>query len=162
MRGRLAVAATLLMGLACWAGGASLPDGANTLVRQIVQSLIDGGKHVPFAVADKVFALDNGETHSGEELKKAWPQLAKVAFKKKVSLGEFFDGVDMQVCHPRENKRLMSNKRVMKVYQPQDGDLYLDASREKKDGAGFIGYGKAFIYIVREVDGKWTLIATGG
>jgi hypothetical protein len=56
----------------------------------------------------------------------------------------------------------MSNKRVLQVYKPEEGDLYCDASHVKSGVDNFIGYDKAFIFIIRKIQGKWTLIGIGG
>lgn len=48
-------------------------------VRQVVQSLIEGEGKAEFLVADKVFAIDNGETLSKADFQKAWPEFAKKA-----------------------------------------------------------------------------------
>jgi len=135
---------------------------AQAFVRQVVQSLMDGGTTITFAVADKVSAIDNGEVLSKEEFSKAWPKLAKVAFKRRVSLDEFFRDVTVQFTSPLDNKRLMSNKKVLAVYTPRQGDLYCDASRVKEGTENFIAYEKAFVFIIRKIEGKWTLIGMGG
>jgi hypothetical protein len=44
----------------------------------------------------------------------------------------------------------------------QKGDLFCDASRIKPGKERFIAYKKAFIYVIRKVNGKWTLIGIGG
>lgn len=131
-------------------------------VRQVVQSLIDGEGKVEFLVADKVFAIDNGETLSKADFEKAWPQFAKKATKEKVSADQFFKDVDVRMDSPLNNKRLMSNKRVMESYKHQDNDLYCDLSHVKEGVDNFITYDKAFIYIIRKVEEKWTLIGVGG
>ena len=135
---------------------------AEGFVRQVVQSLIDGGGKVTFPVADKVFAIDNGEILSRADFQNAWPQFAKEATKKQVSLDHFFRDVDLRIDSPLNNKRLMSNERVLESYKHQDGDLYCDASHVKEGVDNFIAYDKAFIYIIRKVEGKWTLIGIGG
>lgn len=131
-------------------------------VRQVVQSLIDGGGKVTFPVADQVFAIDNGEVLSKVDFQNVWPQFAKEATKKKVSMDQFFRDVDLRIDSPLNNKRLMSNKSVLESYKHQDGDLYCDASHVKEGVDNFIAYDKAFIYIIRKVEGKWTLIGIGG
>jgi hypothetical protein len=146
----------------CYAGDVSATGAAAVFVRQVVGSLLDDPSSITFEVADELFAIDNGERLSKEDLKKAWPKFAKAAFKKKVTLDQFFKSVDMQVGSPQDNKRLMSNKAVLNAYKYQDGDLYCDASRVKKGVENFIAYDKAFIYIIRKIEGKWTLIGIGG
>jgi hypothetical protein len=135
---------------------------ARGFVRQIVQSLLDGEGAVTFPVADKLFAIDNGETLSKADFQNAWPQFAKEATKKKMSTEQFFRDVDLRIDSPLNNRRLMSNKRVLKSYKHQDGDLYCDASHVKEGVDTFIAYDKAFLYIIRKVEGKWTLIGIGG
>ena len=56
----------------------------------------------------------------------------------------------------------MSNKRVLEVYRYQDGDLYCDASHVKDGVENFVGYEKAFIYVIRKVGDKFVLIGIGG
>ena len=135
---------------------------AEVFVRQVVQSLIDGGGKVTFPVPDKVFAIDNGEILSKAELQNVWPELAKEATKEKVSPDQFFRDVDVRIDSPLNNKRLMSDERVLESYKHQDGDLYCDVSHVKEGVDNFIAYDKAFIYIIRKVEGKWTLIGIGG
>jgi hypothetical protein len=137
-------------------------SGAQTFLRQVVQSLIDGEGKVTFPVADKVFATDNGEVLSKTDFQNVWPQLAKEATKKNVSSDQFFRDVDLRIDSPLNNKRLMSNKRMLESYKHQDGDLYCDASHVKEGVGNFIAYDKAFIYVIRKVEGKWTLIGIGG
>jgi len=137
-------------------------SGAQTFLRQVVQSLIDGEGKVTFPVAVKVFAIDNGEVLSKTDFQNVWPQLAKEATKKNVSSDQFFRDVDLRIDSPLNNKRLMSNKRVLESYKHQDGDLYCDASHVKEGVDNFIAYDKAFIYVIRRVEGKWTLIGIGG
>ena len=59
------------------AADTSLASGADGFVRQVVQSLLDGDGKIGFQVADKVFAIDNGEVLSKADLRNAWPQFAK-------------------------------------------------------------------------------------
>lgn len=80
----------------------------------------------------------------------------------KISMEQFFRDVDVRLGSPLNNKRLMNNKRIMAAYTPQEGDLYCDVSRVKEGVENFIAYDKAFLYIIRKVDGKWTLIGIGG
>ena len=137
-------------------------DEALGFVRQVVKSLIDGDGLVTFAVADEILAIDNGEVISKADFETVWPQLAKHATKKKVTLEQFFRDVDLRMDSPLNNKRLTSNERVMESYKYQEGDLYCDASHVKDGVDNFIGYDKAFIYIIRKVEGKWTLVGIGG
>jgi hypothetical protein len=69
-------------------------------IRQVVQSLLEGGGEVTFPVADKVVAIDNGEMVSRAEFKEAWPQFAKAATTKKVSLDQFFRAVEVRIDSP--------------------------------------------------------------
>jgi hypothetical protein len=133
-----------------------------TFVRSVIESLLEGGATVPFDVATQVIAIDNGEVLSKKDFMAAWPEIAKAGFKKKVSPDEFFAGVDIRIYPVTENKRIMSNKRVMSVYEHQEGDLYCDAGHMKAGMDSIIGYDKAFIYIIRKIDGKWRLIGIGG
>ena len=159
----LAIATALSLALClCYAEDVKPIGDADRFVRQVVQSLLKGDSKIPFEVADKVFAIDNGEIISKEDLEKAWPEFAQRGLKKRVSVEQFFREIEVQVTSPVENKRLMSNKRVLEVYKYQAGDLYCDASRAKEGVESFIAYDKAFIYIIRKVDGKWTLIGIGG
>jgi hypothetical protein len=150
---------TLCHGYAADTASTSAAEG---FVRQVVQSLLDGENKITFPVADKVFAIDNGEVLTKADLRNAWPQFAGKAFKKKVSLDRFFRDVELRIGSPRDNKRLMSNKRVLETYKYQDGDLYCDASHVKEGADNLIAYDKAFIYIIRKVEGQWTLIGIGG
>ncbi|MCE9519170.1 MAG: hypothetical protein K8R87_06435 [Verrucomicrobia bacterium] len=136
--------------------------GAEEFVRQVVQTYLDEENKVTFKVADRVFAIDNGEVLTKADLQKAWPQFAKQAFKKQVSLDQFFKDAELLLSSPRDNKRLMSNQRVLEAYKYQDGDLYCDASHMKEGTENLIAYDKAFIFIIRQVEGKWTLIGIGG
>ena len=147
--------------------GVSLADNtkqptAETFVRSVIESLLEGGKNVRFDMATQVIAIDNGEVLTQKEFKAAWPEFAKVAFKEKASPEEFLAGVDIRVSPVASNKRIMSNKRVMSVYKHQEGDMYCDASHMKAEADSPIGYDKAFIYIIRKVDQKWRLIGIGG
>ena len=162
MRNAIAVAAFLLINCAGYAEKSNPSSGADEFIRQVVQSLIEDEHKVAFEVAEKVFAIDNGEVLSKEDFKKAWPEFGKIAFKKKVSMDEFFRDVELQVSSPLDNKRLMSNKRLLAVYKHQDGDVYCDASHVKDGVENFIAYDKAFLYIIRRIEGKWTLIGIGG
>jgi len=137
-------------------------NSAEAFIRQVVQSLIDDQGQIEFEVAEKVFAIDNGEMLSREDFKRAWPEFRRIALKRKVSTDQFFHDVDLQVQSPLKNKRLMSNKELLKVYRYKEGDLYCDASRAKEGVADLIGYDKAFIYIIRQIEGRWTLIGIGG
>jgi hypothetical protein len=56
----------------------------------------------------------------------------------------------------------MSNRRLLESYTYQEGDLLCDVSRVKEGVENFIGYDKAFLYLIRKVDGVWTLIGIGG
>ena len=158
--------AVLFIGGFCLAvEAAEKPDSSaevKPFLRSIVKSLLDKTQAPDFAMADNVIAIDNGEQMTKEQLKSAWPDFRKMAFKKKVTLDEFFEQVQLQVSPAKDNKSLSANKRLMEVYKPQDGDLYCDLSKVKDGVDSFIGYKKAFIYILRKVDGKWTLIAIGG
>lgn len=136
--------------------------GAEEFVRQVVQTFLDGGNKITFKVADKVVAIDNGEVLTRAELQNAWPKFAGKAFKMKVSLDQFFRDVDLRFSSPRDNKRLMSNKRVLESYTYLEGDLYCDASHVKEGAESFIAYDKAFIFIIRKVEGQWTLVGIGG
>ena len=136
--------------------------GEKAFVRQIVASLIERQPTPGFAVADKVVALDNGEMLSREDFQKAWPEFCKMAFREKVSADAFFAKMELRMEPATENKRLMSNKRVLAAYKPQQGDVYCDASQVKSGEKNVIGYPKAFIYVIRKVEGKWTLIGIGG
>lgn len=136
--------------------------GEEAFVRQIVASLIEKQPTPAFAVADKVVALDNGEMLSRDDFHKAWPEFCKMAFREKVSADAFFAKMDLRMEPATENKRLMSNNRVLAAYKPQRGDVYCDASRVKSGEKNVIGYPKAFIYVIRKVEGKWTLIGIGG
>jgi hypothetical protein len=156
------IAVFLLALCACYAVDTDATGGPEGFIRQVIQSLLDDENKITFSVADRLFAIDNGETLSKEDLRKAWPEFAEAAFKEKVSLDQFFKDVEVQVGSPRDNKRLMSNKRVLDVYTYQDGDLYCDASHVKEGVADFIAYDKAFIYIIRRIEGRWTLIGIGG
>jgi hypothetical protein len=136
--------------------------GEEVFVRQIVASLIERQPTPGFAVADKVVALDNGETLSRDDFQKAWPEFCKMAFREKVSADAFFAKMDLRMEPATGNKRLMNNKRVLAAYKLQQGDVYCDASRAKNGEKQAIGYPKAFIYVIRKVEGKWTLIGIGG
>lgn len=153
------LALTLCLGRA---EDAKLPDDVEAFIRQVVGSLLVDGNDVTFEIADKVVAIDNGETLSRDELKKAWPDFARQAVKTKVSVDRFFRDVEIRVMSPPDNKRLMGNKRVLEAYKYQKGDLYCDASSVKEGVTNFIAYEKAFIFIIRKVAGKWTLIGMGG
>jgi hypothetical protein len=150
--------------LTCCLGYAddTTPAGPEAFVRQAVQSLVDGGNAIPFPVADTVVALDNGEVLSRADFQKAWPQFAKEAFKRKVTVDQFFKGAELKIGSPLENKRLMGNKRVLESYTYQDGDLYIDASQVKAGAENVIDYDKAFIYLIRQIGGQWTLVGVGG
>lgn len=160
-------AATVLVTLCVTACIAYADDTNRTVeargfVRQIVQSLLEGEGAVTFPVADHVFAIDNGEMLSKADFQNAWPRFAKEATRKKMSTEQFFRDVDLRIGSPLSNKRLTSNKRVLESYKHQDGDLYCDASHVKEGVDNFIAYDKAFLYIIRKVEGKWTLMGIGG
>lgn len=144
------------------AAGNAPAGGAEKFVRQVVKSYLESESKITFPIADKLFAIDNGETITKEELQNAWPRFARKAFKQKVSLDQFFRDVELKIGSPRDNTRLMSNERVLQAYSYQDGDLYCDASQVKAGAENFIAYDKAFIYIIRKIDGQWTLIGIGG
>lgn len=151
----------LMVCSACAAETNSMSEALG-FVRQVVQSVIEGEGKIEFPVADKVFAIDNGETLAKADFQKAWSEVAKKATKKKVSADQFFKDVAVRMDSPLNNKRLMSNKRVLESYKHQDGDLYCDLSHVKEGVENFIAYDKAFIYIIRKVEEKWTLIGIGG
>ncbi len=151
--------ATLLHGQAT---GAAPAGGAEAFVRLVVQTLINGENKITFHVADQVFTLDNGEVLTKSEMQQAWPRLAGKAFKKKVSLEQFFREVELRISSPLDNKRLMSNKRVLEFYKPLEGDLYCDASHVKEGVENFIAYDKASLFIIRKVEDQWTLLGIGG
>lgn len=155
------VLAAVFMGCVCLADEKS-PAGEKEFIRIVVQSLIASPAAITFAVADPVIAIDNGEQISRDDLRKAWPDFGKRAFKKQISIDDFFAGVNLQMQPVTDNKRIMSNKRLLGVYTPQPGDLYCDASHVKDGVENFIGYDKAFIYIIRKVDAQWFLIGIGG
>jgi hypothetical protein len=155
------VACCLSVCLAMAAGPDPAGD-ASGFIRQVVQSLLEAGGEVTFPVADKVVAIDNGEMVSRAEFKEAWPQFAKAATTRKVSLDQFFRDVEVRIDSPLNNKRLMSNRRLLESYTYQEGDLLCDVSRVKEGVENFIGYDKAFLYLIRKVDGVWTLIGIGG
>lgn len=131
-------------------------------VRQIVAALIEKQPTPGFAVADKVVALDNGEMLSREDFQKAWPEFCKTAFREKVWADVYFAKMDLKMEPVTDNKRLMSNRRLLAAYNPQKGNVYCDAARAKSGEKLPIGYPKAFIYVIRKVEGKWTLIGIGG
>ena len=162
MRKLLTVAATLLVCFGSQAAETDVMKGPREFVRQYVACLMPEAQGATFFVAEQLFAMDNGEPVSKKGLLEAWPEFQKAAFKKRVSLDEFFRGVDLRFSSPLDNKRLMSNKRVMKAYTYQKGDLYCDASRVKQGVESSIQYEKAFIFLIRKIDKKWTLIAIGG
>jgi hypothetical protein len=152
----------LLMGVSGWAGVADKAAAATPFIRQWVESLLDDKDTVPFPMAEKLFAIDNGEEVTREAMKEVWPAYRKKAFKKKITADDFLRDVKVQVYSPKENKKLMANKRVLAVYQPQDGDLFCDLSQVKEGVENFIGEPKAFQFIIRKMNDKWTLIAVGG
>lgn len=135
---------------------------ATDLVHRIVQSLLDGKGQVTFPVADQVFAIDNGERLSRADLQNAWLQIARQATNTPVTSAQFFLDMDLRLDSPLNHKRLMGNKRLLESYTPQDGDLYCDASGVKDGSVSVIAYPKAFIYIIRKIEGIWTLIGIGG
>ena len=98
---------------------------------------------------------------SKEEFKEAWPRFREVAFKRNVTQGEYLEGVDLKAFSPEESG-ILENERLAKVYTPQPGDVLVDGGRMKEGVENFIGYGKAFVFIVRKVNGLWTLVAIGG
>ena len=144
------IVAALLMGRICLAGGGE-PSGEKAFVRSVVQSLIAGGQTTAFAVAEQVVAIDNGEVLSKEDFRRAWPEFAEAAFKRRISVDDFFAGVVLKIQPVADNKRLMGNKRLLKAYKHEQGDIYCDASHVKEGADDFIGYDKAFIYIIRHV-----------
>ena len=153
--------AALLVGVVALADNTTHPAAAH-FVRSVIESLLEGGTAVPFDMAEEIIAFDNGEVITAKELRAAWPAFAKSAFKKEANLDAFLAGVDIRLSPVADNKRVMSNKRLMSVYEHQLGDLYCDASHMKGGGESPVGYEKAFIYIIRKVDGKWRLIGIGG
>lgn len=162
MRQGTIVVTMLLMASLIRADDTNLVSGAEPFVRQVVQSLIEEPHAIRFEMADKLFTLDNGEVLSKEDLKRGWPEFAEKAITRTVTLDEFFRDVRVRVYSPRDNQRLMSNKRVLDAYRYQEGDLYCDASQVKDGVANFIGYEKAFVFVIRKIDGKWTLLGIGG
>ncbi|MCY3019196.1 MAG: hypothetical protein NTW87_09240 [Planctomycetota bacterium] len=162
MRPLLPVAVMLFVSCACLTEEGEKNGGEKEFVRNVVRSLIAEQQAPEFEIADKVVAVDNGEVLSKEDFKKAWLELRKVALKEKVSLDDFFASVRLQIYPVTENKRLMNNKRVVAAYKHEDGDLYCDASQVKEGVKSFIGYAKAFVYVIRKVNGKWTLVGIGG
>jgi hypothetical protein len=56
--------AALLLACVCRAGDADKATGVDTFIRQVVQSLLDDQHSITFELADKVFAIDNGEVLS--------------------------------------------------------------------------------------------------
>lgn len=160
-------------GVLCWILGLALgqgyaaepawPDGAEAFAREIIHALITSdGTPPPFEIAEKVFAMDNGETLSRTELQEAWPRMARRAVAKKITAEQFFSAVDLRIDSPKNHERLMRDEKVQAVYTYQDGDLYVDASRMKAGTENIIAYDKAFLYLIRKINGKWTLIGLGG
>ncbi len=162
MKPAILIITLLLTFLHGYAADLAPASGADEFVRLVVRSLLDGGGDIKFPVADKLFAIDNGEVLTKEELQKAWPRFAKKAFQQKISPDQFFRDAELKISSPRDNKRMMSNERVLESYSYQDGDLYCDASQVKAGVENFIAYDKALIYIIRRVSGQWTLIGIGG
>ena len=149
------------------AGSVAMADeaegqSAEGFVRSVIESLLEGGSSVPFDVASEVIAMDNGEVIPKQGFTAVWPEFAEAAFKKKITADEFFAGVHIRLSPVSENKRIMSNKRLMEAYRPLAGDLYCAVTEKQPDETAFIGYDKAFIYVIRNVDGKWQLIGVGG
>lgn len=156
------VLVALLIVALCRADELPKTADAEPFVHQLVLSLLDDRHPINFPVADPVFAMDTGQLLTKAEFEKAWPSLGKEAFKTKVSAEQFFRDVSLRVSSALDNKRLLSNKRLMQAYTPQVGDLYCDASQVKAGVDDFIAYKKAFLFIIRNLDGKWTLIGIGG
>ena len=142
--------------------GAETQDDPAAFARTVIESLLSEKPAVTFPVAERVFTLDNGETLTRQQVLEVWPQLGRTALKKRVDANTFFRDVVLQIWSPLDNKRLMANKRVLAAYQPQQGDLYCDASRMKAGTEDIIGYAKALVFVIRKLDGRWTLIGIGG
>lgn len=136
-------------------------DDARAFVAKVVHSYIDGKGEASFPIADEIVALDNGTVLSRQELQEAWPRFCKVAFKRKVTQEEYFQGVNLKVLSPGE-AGVFKHEYLAGVYQSQEGDLFVDGSEVKEGVEDFIAYEKGFIFIIREVNGNWTLVAIGG
>ena len=128
----------------------------------VIQSYLDGKQEPSFKVADRVFAIDNGEVLSKGDFEKAWPEFCKIAFKRKISLEDYFEGANLEIVPASEKGTITRNKRLRKVYSYREGDLFVDGSAVKAGVDDFIRYKKAFVFVIRKMDGRWTLIGIGG
>ena len=137
-------------------------ESAKKFVSTIIKSLADGGKKVAFPLADKIIAIDNGEVIASEQFKKAWPEFAKMAFKKDTPKASVVSKLHIDIIPAKGNKILLENRKLMKIYKPQEGDFYCNASKANDSSQGYVNYRKAFIYIIRKTKGGWQLLAIGG
>ena len=159
---RLMFALAVLLSFALPVQEVRAEENAEGFARKVIESLLVDKPEVTFATAEKLFTLDNEEVLTRDQLKAAWPEFGKMALKKKVDAKEFFEQVKLKMISPLKNKRLMSDKRVLRSYVYQDGDLYCDIGQMKKGAENIIAYKKAFQFLIRKIDGKWTLIGIGG
>jgi len=134
---------------------------AKVFVSKIVRSYIDEKGEVSFPVADKIIAIDNGTILNKQEFQKAWPKFCKMAFTRKVTEEEYFESVNLKVLNPKE-AGLLEREALAKVYKYKEGDLFIAGSEVKEGVKSFIEYEKGFIFIIRKVNGCWTLVAIGG
>ena len=134
---------------------------AKGFVAKVVHSYIGGTGEVSFPIADDIIALDNGTVLSKLEFQKAWPKFCQVAFNRKMTQEDYFEGVNLKVLSPGE-AGLLEHEYLAGVYHPEEGDLLVDGSQVKEGVDDFIGYEKGFIFMIRKVKGSWTLVAIGG
>ena len=128
-------------------------------VRQIVAALIEKQPTPGFAVADKVVALDNGEMLSREDFQKAWPEFCKTAFREKVWADVYFAKMDLKMEPVTDNKRLMSNRRLLAAYNPQKGERVLRrrSCQERREATHRLSQGIHLRHPKgrRQVDADW-------
>jgi hypothetical protein len=147
---------------------------AEEFVTEVIKSLADGSKQVPFDLSDKVIAMDSGKEIPQERFKKIWPEFAKMAFEEDAPKDVIASKLKIQLSLVEDNSEFLTNirkaaeqedinaMRFMRVYKPQAGDMYCDASKPKEAGKSLVKYEKAFIYIIRKTQGKWRLLGIGG
>lgn len=140
-----------------------LPITPKDFVFTVIQSLADGGNDIPFEIADPIFAIDTGEWITAKEFSEIWrPKIEMLAFSEDVSRNAIASKLKIQLIPVKKNNKLLENYRLMGVYTPKKGDIYCDASKPKEGNRNPVKYEGVFIYIIRKIERKWTLIAIGG
>ena len=135
---------------------------AETFFLSIIGTYSAKSPAVTFPTADPLFALDNGEEFTRSQLAEMWPELAKRAFGEGKSFQDYAALMKITVIDPRQSKKFVSTLTRYKSYSYKEGDVLILGDAPQEGKTSIVKYDKAFQFLVRKIDGRWTVLAIGG